>query len=117
MSDLSIEYSLRDEDDPETVRRSRLAIESVEALTGFLFPVLSDLRGDDEGNLWIRKFVPEYEEGPSEWWVFSSDGEYRADASLPRGVSLRHIGSDFMLGVTIDELGVERVVRYALAKR
>ena len=95
--------------------RSRLAMED-SPLPDSL-PVLSDLRGDDEGNLWIRKFVPEYEEGPSEWWVFSSDGEYRADASLPRGVSLRHIGSDFMLGVTIDELGVERVVRYALAKR
>ena len=79
-------------------------------------PVFSDVKGDSEGNLWVRRFLPVYDQGPDEWWVFGTDGAFLARVDLPPAFRLDAIGSDFLLGVRADELGVEHVVRFRLEK-
>jgi hypothetical protein len=109
-----IDHTMDSADDPETAQqtsqryRDRIWPDSL--------PAFSDLKADSEGNLWVRQFAPEYLEGPSDWWVFSPDGSFRARATLPESLRLDEIGSDFVLGVMADELGVERVYRYELEK-
>jgi len=110
-----IEHALDGVDDPETARQTRRRYRD-RAWPDSL-PVFSDLKGDSEGNLWVRQFSPEYVTGPSDWWVFSPDGSFLARATLPDGLRVEAIGSDFVLGVAADDLGVERVYRYALEKK
>ena len=109
-----IEHALKDIDDPEIVRRNRQLLS--ERIWPDSLPVFTDLRGDSEGNLWVQRFAPEFSTEPAEWWVFGDDGEFLARASTPSGFSVHSIGSDFIIGVASDELGVERVLLYDLIK-
>jgi hypothetical protein len=110
----SVAHALAQEDDPEAARNIRQRYRN--RIWPDSLPAFSDLRGDVEGNLWVRRFAPEYAEGPSEWWVFKEDGDLQALATLPEGLKVEAIGSDFVLGVAMDDLGVERVFRYRLEK-
>ena len=109
-----MEHVLAGEPDAEAARRLRQDYR--DRIWPDSLPVFSELKGDSEGNLWVRKFAPDYAPGPSQWWVFGKDGTLRALATLPQGLRVESIGSDFVLGVTRDELDVERVVRFGLEK-
>ncbi|MFG1691570.1 hypothetical protein ACGF5M_05410 [Gemmatimonadota bacterium] len=109
-----IEHTLEAVDDPETARQTRQRYR--DRIWPDSLPVFSDLKADSEGNLWVRKFAPDYLEGPSDWWVFSPDGSFLARATLPESLQVRAIGSHFVIGVMADELGVERVYRHQLEK-
>ena len=52
----------------------------------------------------------------NEWWVLDADGAPLARALTPVGLSMRVINGDTVWGVERDELGVEYIVRYRLAK-
>lgn len=109
-----IEHTLESVNDPETARQTRKRYR--DRIWPDSLPVFSELMADSEGNLWVRKFAPAYLEGPSEWWVFSQDGSFRAQATLPGNLQVNAIGSRYLLGVMADEMGVERVYRYQLEK-
>ena len=80
--------------------------------------------GDDEGRRWDVPAPPDYEE-PSGWvvWlssglhdVFRPDGVYLGTMRLPQGFDVMEIGSDYVLGVARDEMGVEYVQVYGLER-
>lgn len=48
--------------------------------------------------------------------VFASDGTLLGRVPFPPGIEVLEIGTDYVLGVTEDELGVERVVLHGLVK-
>lgn len=70
------------------------------------------------GGVWIRDYVPPYEEAEwIPWWEFSPRGELLRTVELPADFHLRLAADDYLLGILPDELDVQRVVRYELPER
>jgi len=79
------------------------------------FPAFSELKVDDTGDLWVREYTRPGDER-SVWTVFASDGGVRGLVETPAGLTIYRIGSDFLLGRSIDDLGVERVQVWGLVR-
>lgn len=78
-------------------------------------PAFVGLEVDDLGWLWAQLY--EWDTRiPTRWVVFAPDGQGRGIISLPPGLTVQHIGADFILGVWIDEDGVEHVHRHGLER-
>ena len=69
---------------------------------------------DAEGNVWTRHFS--IGDRQSEWTIFDPTGRWLGVLALPPGLNVKEIGSDYVLGVVVDDLDVEYVRLYALAK-
>jgi len=79
-------------------------------------PVFESLQIDDIGWLWAKVYHPNPTQSP-EWMVFDPDGRAHGVLQAPDGLEIHHIGTDFILGVWHDELGVEFVHRHILRRR
>lgn len=77
-------------------------------------PVLDRLLADADGHLWVRHARGAEAEGPREWSVLTADGRWLGTLGMPGAFEPRDIGSDYVLGVTTDELGVEYLHLYGL---
>ena len=78
-------------------------------------PAHGPMHVDDGGNLWVQDFSP-WPEEPTEWTVFDPEGRAIGRVRLPKRFTLHQIGPDFVLGVLPDELDVQHVVIYGLAR-
>ena len=78
-------------------------------------PLFDRLMFDDQGNLWVEEFG--VGEATATWRVFDSQGNQMARASVPGNVKITQIGSDFILGIVFDDMGLERVQLYRLHRR
>jgi hypothetical protein len=80
-----------------------------------VFPPFSGFVVDSRGVLWVGRYP-----GPGDeergWDVFDTDGTFVGSLSLPASISVRQIGSDFLLGVRADAMGVEHVEIYELKR-
>lgn len=81
-------------------------------------PAYAGFRIDRLGFIWVE---PHPVAGPStgdsaEWTVFDPEGAFVATVLIPRHFRPTEIGSDYLLGVSTDEMGVERVHRYGLSR-
>ena len=74
------------------------------------------LQLDDEGYLWVVEYYMPGEERNARS-VFSPDGMWLGSVELPPRFTPWHIGEDFMLGRWRDDLDVEHVRLYALARQ
>ena len=70
---------------------------------------------DVDGNLWLERYRIKEDE-PREWLVLGPDGSFQASVVGPAGFVPYEIGSDHVLGVSEDELGIPYVHRYPLLK-
>ena len=70
---------------------------------------------DSEMNLWAEDFRVDAGD-PYDWSVFDAAGTWLGRVSLPEGLRVFEIGSDYVLGGSMDSLGVERVEVYGLVK-
>ena len=70
---------------------------------------------DSELNLWFEEFRATTSE-PSDWSVFDGMGIWLGRVTLPVGLEVYEIGSDCILGRSVDDVGVERIEVYALVK-
>jgi hypothetical protein len=70
---------------------------------------------DPEGNVWCRQYRFRYEADRT-WAVFDADGRWLAPVEMPPGLHVRRFGPGWMLGVTRDELDVERVRIHRIVK-
>jgi hypothetical protein len=80
------------------------------------YPAFSRLYADTRGRLWVE----EYAMPGSDTARFTAFDEYGSESgtlTLPRGFRPLQIGDDHILGVAVDELGVENIRLYALARR
>lgn len=79
-------------------------------------PAFDRLYADDLDHLWVR-----HPHGPDAdstvWSVFSPAGDWLGDLSLAGRYRLGHVGEDFLVGVTTDALGVERVALHGLDRQ
>ena len=84
-------------------------------------PALSDIVVGDDGRVWVSEWsspllLPELGQ-TTRWRIFSTDGVLEAVATLPRTLELVAAGNDWAIGISTDELGVERVARAELTAR
>jgi hypothetical protein len=97
------------------------------------YPLFGRLLTDGGGNLWVMRY-PAFEEPVSswqlkslmggwvvdpegaEWIVLDHDGQTVARVRTPPGVMVLEIGSDYILGLSRDELDVESVSLYRLQR-
>lgn len=77
-------------------------------------PAYSRIAVDAEGNLWVAEYVSPGE--PGRWTVFDSGGRMIATLETPPGFAVHEIGSDCLLGRWLDEMEVEHVQVFRLAK-
>ncbi|MFC1662086.1 hypothetical protein ACFL3S_11665 [Gemmatimonadota bacterium] len=78
-------------------------------------PAVGGLMVDVDGNLWLERYRIK-EDQPREWLVLGPDGSFQASVVGPAGFVPYEIGTDYVLGVWEDELGIPYVHRYPLLK-
>lgn len=93
--------------------------------TAETLPVLGSIHLDAAGNLWVAPHSPHGAEVPP-FQVYAPDGTWLGGVAVPPGLQLEYlgiavavgfeIGEDYILGVWRDELDVEYVRMYGLAK-
>ncbi|MDH3732790.1 MAG: 6-bladed beta-propeller [Gemmatimonadota bacterium] len=88
-------------------------------------PTISGLVVDDNGFVWVRAYeAPEdalwlagdINRSGGSWWVFDRSGQLAATVVMPAGLRPLDIRSDRIIGVSRDDLDVERVVVHTLGK-
>jgi hypothetical protein len=79
------------------------------------FPVLSVIRTDSRGRIWMREFLWPASSATARWLVFESSGRVLGTVAMPARLQVFDIGDDYILGVDLDEDDAERVVRYHYA--
>jgi hypothetical protein len=71
-----------------------------------------------DGYLWVREYRMRWEEEePAVWHVFDPAGLLQTRLTTPANFRVLEIGSDYLLGVATDDLGIERVQLRALERR
>lgn len=78
-------------------------------------PPYRDLLVDRAGNLWVEAYLPPGKER-AQWSVFDSASAMLGTVTLPPRLELLEVGEDYVLGLWHDELDVEIIQVYALAK-
>jgi hypothetical protein len=76
-------------------------------------PGFTELLASPDGYLWAKRFTLPGE-GTNRWGVFAPDGQFLGHVELPERFALFEVGNDYLLGVSRDELEVERVELYQL---
>ena len=72
---------------------------------------------DSEGFVWAPEARGIAESGPVAARIFSPEGEWLGNVTLPDRFRVFEIGTDYLLGVGLDELDVERLQVWALDRR
>jgi hypothetical protein len=80
------------------------------------FPAHYDIMVDDARNLWVQDYRPFQERVTRVWSVFDPRGRFLGDIDMPAGLTVHHIGEDFVLGRWTDDLDVEYIVMYGIEK-
>jgi hypothetical protein len=96
-------------------RRQAIARDVDEMPSAPAFPAYDRMEVDSDGNLWVRRFRKPGEAGPV-WVIFDARGVLLGELTTPEGLEVTEIGSDHVLGVHEDELGVERIQLHGLRK-
>jgi hypothetical protein len=99
--------------DRQPLRRTRQVLEQVleEATVPRTHPPFMDLKSDRAGRLWVR--LPA--DGPSTtWMILTPQGEHIASLALPSSVEPLDVGSQDLIAVERDDLGVQRILWYTL---
>lgn len=91
-------------------------------------PQVAGLLVDDGGRLWVKSYDPAVDalyvkEGNAlrtgtggTWRVIRRDGTVAARVPMPAGVAPLQVQEDRILGLSRDDLGVERIVVYGLER-
>ena len=77
-------------------------------------PLYTTLKVDDERRIWLERFRLPGDTGPRRWDVINASGEWLGTVDVPPRFTLFRAGRDYVLGRTLDSLGVERVQRHRL---
>jgi hypothetical protein len=79
-----------------------------------VLPTLSDVLVDDEGNLWVKRYVPALfdvlpPEEPEQWWVFDAEGRWLGEVVMPMRFALEGVERGRAIGIATDALDVPSV--------
>jgi hypothetical protein len=110
---------------PDRLRQQRQDIAETWTYAAHL-PAFAAARVDDVDHVWLREFVPaEQTVGgfvsaptePARWLVMAPDGVIVGRVTLPGRFAPLALGEDFVAGVYRDDMDVEYVHSYRLARR
>ena len=80
-------------------------------------PAFESVRSDAVSHIWVAEYeFSEEERPPRLWTVFNPEGQVLGYVETPEGLWVHEIGEDYVLGTTFDELDVEHVQLWALAR-
>ena len=80
-------------------------------------PAYDAAMADLAGHLWVREYHLPGEEVPGPvWTVFDRDGRVLGFLETPAGLAIFEIGDDYILGLARDDLGVQSVQVWPLAR-
>lgn len=96
--------------DPEYRRLIQLSVDEVPVSERF--PSVADLRVDETGRAWVRRYPRPGAGADREWLVFGPDRSVVCRAEIPSGFSLARIQHGMLLGMEQDESDVEHVRAY-----
>jgi hypothetical protein len=103
--------------DATTAADSSLASAGIAEATRMAhLPVLSLIRTDAAGRIWIRPFVWRRGDTTATWVVMEPSGRVLGTVTMPASLQLFDIGDDYVLGVDRDADDAERVVLYPYAR-
>lgn len=89
------------------------------------YPAFHRLVPSETGDVWVGPYDPSVEwatvrwpspRGPTTWSVFSSEGAWLSDVTLPARFHLMWVGSDYVVGTIRDDLDIESVVVLSLRR-
>ena len=81
------------------------------------FPAFSEILSDDAGHLWVREYDFPQESRPAPLWtVFDPEGHVLGFIEIPPELRIHHIGEDYILVHTRDELDIEYVQVWPLKR-
>lgn len=74
-------------------------------------PAYTDLLIDTEGHIWAGAHQPfaTFRQQPRSWEIFDPDGRWLGALETPAGFTVYEVGTNYILGVFADSLGVEHV--------
>lgn len=79
-------------------------------------PLYSAMRIDSERSVWLQRFRMPGDTAARVWDVIAADGAWLGVVRTPPRLTAYRIGTDFMLGRSVDSLGVERVQLFGLRR-
>ncbi len=106
--------SLGGEGDPEVRRQKQRLLEQVPVPDRM--PAFTALHVDAAGYLWIRDPPSAPDGAGAGWHVFEPEGSLPRAVTTPTGLHVHDIGHDGVLGVFVDEGGVEHVRLHPLTR-
>lgn len=80
-----------------------------------LLPCRSVDRLDDLGMVWVGSYRADASMTRL-YHVYDTEGPFLARVTVPAGVEVLEIGADYVLGITRDDLDVERIVLLTLTR-
>jgi hypothetical protein len=110
-----VEAQINVESAGESSRRATLRKMYSEMPIPDTLPAFDTLLPDAAGGFWaeIYDWNPLL---PKRWMVFDEDGQALGTVLVPIGLDLRWIDRKFVLGIWVDELGVQQVRRHSLRR-
>jgi hypothetical protein len=78
-------------------------------------PYYADLIPGPRGEMWVQEYSASPTE-PTRYIVVGPTGSARAWVHVPRGFRVRDVGLDYVVGVHVDDDGVETVQVYRLVR-
>ena len=113
-ADLDDHFARLYADEPDEERAESLAavqgLPQVEA-----FPAFGEVVADRMGYLWVSEYQLPGQELGNLWTIFDPEGRVLGLVEAP-DIEIRDIGEDYILGTTSDEVGVEYVQVWSLAR-
>ena len=79
-------------------------------------PLYTAMRIDSELSVWLQRFRMPGDTAARVWDVIGADGAWLGAVRTPPRLTAYRIGTDFMLGRSVDSLGVERVQLFGLRR-
>ena len=93
---------------PDQLKETRQAAEATPLAK--TFPAFHSALADASGYLWVREYdIPGEVRSAPLWTVFDPGGRVLGLVETPKGVAVLEIGKDYILGRTVDALGVESI--------
>ena len=77
-------------------------------------PPYGDVHVDRSGCVWVSDYDPR--ESADTWAIYDTGGIATARSRIPRSLRIYEIGTNYVLGVETDSLGVEYVTVYRLRR-
>lgn len=101
--------------DPASYKMLVEPMVSVDRPVADRFPAFQSARFGRDGRIWVREYRKPAAPDTPPWIVFDADGRFACRAVFPALSEFLEFGSDYLLALDRDSLGVERVVQYSIA--